>query len=237
MAVKSLYKGTVKFDREQLVFVAYTILDGAFDRLSGGMPEDCEWKERKCKTLSSYERGGLEAAGMALGVLFAQLSEFTKHPDGLGIYDALVCADNFHLKIETFVKTAWADKGKAIHKLKEAIGIGVSYDPVTELYDKAYPGLYPDIHKHAEAFVDRVFDEYLADNNHYREHTEVLLHTIEYDVTSFGMEMTPEVKKKIAEIVSEVAKETILGEVNQGDFTHEDENDKTKHARVYWHIV
>ena len=146
--------------RTQLVFIAETILVAALDRIESGMPTaNTTWDERgelagsedAAKRLVPYEHGALETAGLALAVLYAQLTD-----DGLGIGDALVCAGEFDRAIERWVATAWADHGESVRaKMKE---LGVSRWQVKHAYDN-----YPDCHKHAEQFVDAVFTEYLAE--------------------------------------------------------------------------
>jgi hypothetical protein len=156
----SRYKGTEKFTRPQLVFVVDCILIGALDRFDSTLPDNIDWDERKKYAgagdplaLTDYERGGLETAGMALGVLFAQLTG-----EGLGIYDALAEAGKFHNACETLVAKAWADEGReAKARLKKHGRPGKAFS----LADDIYTGYYPDTRRHAEQFVDSVFDDYL----------------------------------------------------------------------------
>lgn len=154
----SNYRGNLNFDREQLVFMVDTILIGALDRIESGLPtSSVSYKERKEQlhpsppaSMSWYERGALEAAGMSLGVLYAQLTD-----DGLGIGDALHCADKFDEACENLVHDTWIDEGKAVIDAEKA-RLGTQYT-VEEVYAN-----YPDTRKHAESFVDKVFSDYLA---------------------------------------------------------------------------
>jgi hypothetical protein len=153
------YQGQ-KFTREQLVFVAEAILAAAVDRIEGGMPtSDVTWEERlkvvggdaeAAGRLTSYDQGVLETTGMALAVLYAQLTG-----DGLGIGDALGEADRFEQAVENWVHTAWRDKGEAVAARIERFH-GTTWN-IADAYAN-----YPDCRRHAKAFVDNVFDEYLA---------------------------------------------------------------------------
>lgn len=145
LEMSSLYRGNRKYDREQIIFAAEAILCGALDRIEDGLPTniDLEWAERKKElgpgsALSAYERGALEGAGMALAVLYAQLNN-----DGLGIYDALCCAGDFHKQVEAMMRNAWFNDGKDIKKKTKG-----SYR-----IEKLIPN-YPDCRKHAEEFAN-----------------------------------------------------------------------------------
>ncbi len=145
----SLYKGTKKFDREQLVLVVEAILSGALDRL--GLPDDgIELEDRGGSShLTEYEVGGFACAGMALGVLYAQLMD-----DGLGIDDALTCAGDFYKKCEQLVEYAWkTGYDQVVEKMKDA------GNP-----EKLYGNWYPDTRWHAEDFVDSLFKKYLGED-------------------------------------------------------------------------
>jgi hypothetical protein len=154
----SRYRGTKRFDGEQLVFMVETVLIGALDRIQAGLPDSTNWKDRTAnnqtaQAVSWYEHGALEAAGMTLAVLYAQLTD-----DGLAIGDALTCADNFLEACENLVQKSWYDEGEAVQTAVKAMTPGMSYP---EMYNRVYPGIWPDTRKHAEAFVDRVFKDYL----------------------------------------------------------------------------
>lgn len=159
----SLYQGKKKFDRPQLVFMVEAILIGALDRIESGLPDQCAWDDRvailgekKAKSMCSYEYGALEAAGMSLAVLYAQLTD-----DGLGIGDALAIANHFDDKVEEFVALVWKDKGKKVKKRQKQLR-GDSYNPDKEIYDFLFPGKRPLEKESAEAFVETCFQEYLA---------------------------------------------------------------------------
>lgn len=93
--------------------------------------------------------GALESAGMALAVLYAQLTD-----DGLGIYDALYCAGNFDKACEKLVYKCWYDGGKAVYKSMK------KHDGKSYQIKDVLPS-YPNTRKHAEAFVKEVFKDYL----------------------------------------------------------------------------
>jgi hypothetical protein len=135
----SNYKGDKPFDREQLIFVVDAALIGALDRIESALPDVITWEDRNSNDdpldLTWYECGGLDAAGMTIAVLYAQLTG-----DGLGIGDALACAGDFQEACRQLVKTAWKDKGKQFEKS---------------------PKVKIDTRKHAKAFVKRVFSDYL----------------------------------------------------------------------------
>lgn len=85
------YNGKKRFDRDQLVFVVEVILASAMDRIDSVMPYNfdlglwCRWEDFKnSKQLQAHCSGAMETAGMALAVLYAQLTD-----DGLAICDAL----------------------------------------------------------------------------------------------------------------------------------------------------
>lgn len=159
--MKSNYRGKTRFDREQLIFMVETILIGALDRIESSLPTSgAKFKDRQTQLhpspptdLSWYERGALEAAGMSLAVLYAQLTN-----DGLGIGDALYCAGSFNEACEKLVFNTWIDEGKAVIKAEKARRNTVY------TIDKVYPN-YPDTRKHAEAFVNKVFNNYLYQEN------------------------------------------------------------------------
>lgn len=149
----SIYRGNQRFDREQLVFMVDCILIAALDRIEESLPHNgisaldrAEFVKEVTKP-SYYEYGGLETAGMALAVLYAQLTN-----DGLGIYDALTCANNFHKTCEQLVENAWMNDGKAIRQ---------RMDSGSKTMKELYGNHYPDTRYHAEMFVDNVFTEYL----------------------------------------------------------------------------
>lgn len=149
-----------KFSREQLLLVVEAILCSALDRIESGQPTSgVTWEDRlelvnKVNThagkLGSYERGAMEMAGMALAVLFANLTD-----DGIGIYDALHCADAFEKAVEAWVELTWSDHGAAVRQRMNELGEGGWQ------IKQAYTN-YPDAKHHAEAFVNELFSDYLA---------------------------------------------------------------------------
>lgn len=160
MAARSLYEGTRKFDREQLIFVVEAILIGALDRVGASLPDSVSFAERgrlshgTPRSLTGYEQGGLEAAGMSLGVLYAQLTG-----DGLGIGDALHTAGKFDAALGRLVEGAWEDDGAPLMARQESAK-GQSYT-----IDWLYGSLWPNTRRHAEQFVDAVFKDYLAEED------------------------------------------------------------------------
>lgn len=151
------YQGE-KFTREQLVFVVEAILAAVLDRIESGMPTSgVTWEERlrhvggnidaTCEC-QAYERGALECAGMALGVLYAQLND-----DGLGIIDALNAANNFDGAVDGWVHDAWVDGGDAVARRYRR--------PSTSSRIENCYSNYPNCRWHAEGFVTEMFDGYL----------------------------------------------------------------------------
>jgi hypothetical protein len=159
----SHYKGDKKFDREQLTFIVHAILIGALDRIESGLPDTIRWQDRLDQMkgvdplgLTDYERGGIDTAGMALGVLCAQLTG-----EGLGVSDALSCANNFEEACDNFVIKAWVNEGKEYKDrfdsmMEKSEGKGLRFKRFAKPFD------YPNTRKHAQAFVKNVFKEYLA---------------------------------------------------------------------------
>lgn len=222
-------KPATRFYPNQLVWVVDTILKGALNRLSS-LPHDVSWEERKDINgltapgkLNWYEIGALEGAGEMLGLLVANLCD-----NGLSVYDALKMADGFDKKLEELVRQSWEDKGQRIrNRLGSHIG-----KPFTILYDEEYPGLYPDTRKHAEAFVDGNFKEYLCLNK-LTGSTEVLLHTVDYYLLLGNVVLDSDEEASVEESVKELVKEMILHRVSEGDLIHSVDG-ATLHGR--WRI-
>jgi hypothetical protein len=171
--MQSLYRGEKRFDREQIVFVVECILVAALDRIADGLPDCIDYADRIAavngyhtdpKNLLSYEEGALESAGMALGVVYGQLTG-----DGLGIGDALACADHFDDACRKLVATAWADEGLAVRQ--RLVHLHGQTFHRTDLY----PG-FPDSRRHAERFVEATFEQ-----NYFQEESVT---SIEQDVLS-----------------------------------------------------
>jgi len=164
-AVKSLYKGEEKFTREQLVFFVECSLISVIDSIDHGLPHSAEWEERvECNrprdpcALSDYETGALESAGMAIAILYADLTG-----DGISYGDVLECTrvgHSFYEACEKLVYDSWSDEGKAIKDRQKSFEGSYAIKSL-------YGDLWPDTRKHAEAFVDKVFcyqsvDAYLS---------------------------------------------------------------------------
>lgn len=142
------------FSRDQLIFVVESILTAAFDRIESGLPTCITWEDRvdyvdgdekRAMTLTSQDHTVLDTAGMALAILYAQTTG-----DGLGTYDALSAAKNFHLACQQCVEECWKDKGVNVEKRqKEMVG---------RTYSEIIP-FHPDIRQHAVAFVDNCYND------------------------------------------------------------------------------
>ena len=143
LKMSNLYQGKRRFTQEQVTFMAECLLLGALDMIECGLPTSITWEERNTgkhpKALTGYEQGALESVGEALSILFAQLTR-----DGMGCYDALVCAGNFDDAVETMMREAWKDQGK-------------SYNEDPENYVIPH---YPDCRKHAEDFVATMIGQF-----------------------------------------------------------------------------
>ena len=151
-----------RFTRKQLVFVAETILTGIMDRIDSVMPHTIPYNDKEAEPKnpdagwSHYIDGAMESGGMALACFYAQLTD-----DGLAIYDALACADNFDSVCLAAYKESWGNRKRIRKAQKELSAKGKAYNIKTDLYE-SLKLVYPDAKKHAEAFVDKCFKEYLA---------------------------------------------------------------------------
>jgi hypothetical protein len=154
--MQTLYHGKTRFEREQIVFVVECILVAALDRISDGLPDCIDYADRvaavngyhtDAKNLLSYEEGALESAGMALGAFYAQLTG-----DGLGIGDALACADHVDDACRKLVAAAWADEGLAVRQRLVQLH-GHTFHR-TDLYPD-----FPNSRRHAERFVEATFGQ------------------------------------------------------------------------------
>lgn len=142
-----MYRGTRKFDRNQLVFVAETILCSALESLWGLLPHELAYlnlPRKMRKGLGYPQEHALGVCGHALAVFCAQLTG-----EGLGGGDALTLAGKFDEELEKFFVEIWKDKGKK-YKLKRQ-KLGESFQ-IKELYED-----WPDTRKHAQIFVNSVF--------------------------------------------------------------------------------
>ena len=141
-----------RFNREQIEYVAWCILDGVLNQVELDLPTFIKYEER-CRNplptdLSALEEGGLEVAGWSLSIFYAQL---TGH--GLGTNDALEAADNFDEAIRDLVYNSWKDEGEGVNK-----AIAKYEGKVFDIGD-LLPN-YPDIDKHARKFADFVMEKY-----------------------------------------------------------------------------
>ena len=146
----------------QIEYVVWCILTAAMDMIEDGAPagsitlkERAEWlASRPVTDLSSYERGALEGAGMALSIFYAQYVG-----DGMGAGDALAVAGDFGDACEKFMFECWKDGGEAVRKLVE-LKHGGSYQ-----IEEVYPA-YPDVDKCAKAFADAMTNDYEHPDDH-----------------------------------------------------------------------
>lgn len=129
----SMYRGDVKFTREQLVFVVEAALAGAFDKVDGAMPQTESDKEHWDKTFAKSERenfqfGAMQTIGIFVPILWAQLDT----TDGMGTNDFYGWPE-VEAAYDKFLLDKWAD-----------------------------PGIFhPDCRELAEKIVDENFGEYL----------------------------------------------------------------------------
>jgi hypothetical protein len=160
------FKG--KLDRGQIEYVAWCILQGAFDSIECSCsPTDIKPQDRVnqmgvfigtvsneilCR-LSAFEYGVIDSAGWALSIFYAQYVG-----EGMGVGDALDAAGGFHTLMEKFVQECWKDRGEAILRAHRCMG-GKSYQS-----SEIYP-FYPDIEECARAFANVVMEDYKNWNN------------------------------------------------------------------------
>lgn len=150
----------MKFTREQLILVVEAILTSVVDTIQCGMPTQISWEARKAnygpigaaREGLRHERAIIEVAGQTLATLYARLTD-----DSMSIYDALVCAGNFHDAIGQWAKNAWQDKGERVAKRVKQLESTGDWN-ISDAYIN-----YPDCRKHAEFFVDDMFEDYLSD--------------------------------------------------------------------------
>lgn len=128
----SSYRGTKKFDREQLVFIVETAMYAAFDHIASSLPtvvplEYCP------EAVHEVIHGCKATIGHFVPILYAQLTN-----DGMGIGDF----------------DGWAEFEKLVDDLTHRrTRPGYKEEP-GELY-------YPDCRELAEKIVDKAFDVYL----------------------------------------------------------------------------
>jgi hypothetical protein len=152
----TMYRSERKLDLEQIAFAAECILLGALDMIEGGLPTSIDWADRQQWAnriveepleLSPYERGALEAAGEALGILYAQLTG-----DGICCYEALEpLADGFDAAVERMVRESWHDQGQAVEQAVDR----ERQEHVQFRSADVVPG-YPDCRRHAVAFARKL---------------------------------------------------------------------------------
>lgn len=134
----SMYKGTKKFDREQLIFMADVILSSSIDRIESCLPDCIPLKvyEENREGIDKWITACIETAGMSLAILYAQLTD-----DGLGAGDA----------IDIIGFSEFVDKFVAERT-----------DPN---WDGLTPGGFasPDCRSLAKRFIDEVFTNYFLD--------------------------------------------------------------------------
>jgi hypothetical protein len=146
----------------QIEYVVWCMLTAALDMIEDGAPagsitlkERTRWlASRPVTDLSSYERGALEGAGMALSIFYAQYVG-----DGMGAGDALAAAGDFGDACEKFMFECWKDGGEAVRKAIASKGTG-GYQIKDVL------PAYPDVDKCAKAFADAMTHDYEHPDDH-----------------------------------------------------------------------
>ena len=130
--VKEWGNETEPFTKSQLILAAQCIMGAALERIEG----EIEAPERQVMgaALTLYERGALEAAGMALAVLYVQVS---KDDEGMGIYDALGQSGVNGVAFDAMIKTWVTDACNPMNAVPET----------------------PNSRPWAEAWVERLFPE------------------------------------------------------------------------------
>lgn len=144
-----MYSGT-KFTEDQLVFVVESILKAALDRIQDRLPSEItENIPRYIKNpeLNHDEHRCLETAGMALAIIYTQINN-----DGLSIYDALMCANDFHHQCEILMRWSWENYLLIIANLKRKID-NQEHFTIPSLYGS----YWPDCHLAAKEFVKKCF--------------------------------------------------------------------------------
>lgn len=143
-----------KLNREQFRYFVVTILEAALDRIESGLPDCIEWGDRmdllnKVDTdplqFSAYERGALETAGQALSCL-----QYPVTNGGLCGNDALAVAARFDEACARFIARAWKNEGRDFRQRQN------KFTPPYHSVDLYKLFGYPDVAKHAEAFVAKV---------------------------------------------------------------------------------
>ena len=144
MEGESMYKGKVKFTRDQLVFMVEASITAAFDRIEAGLPTSgISPKERqelmhlkKPTDFGAWDNAALETCGMTLGILYAQLTG-----DGLGIGDTIDFAPkrfkSIRQRAEDFIHKSIKNNGKEDDDI------------------------IPDVHWLSKAWTNEIFKDYL----------------------------------------------------------------------------
>lgn len=75
--MSSMYKGTKKFDREQLIFVTNVILSSALDRIESLFPPATipDEYENLGDCVTAWTDATIQVAGQGLAVFYAQLTQ------------------------------------------------------------------------------------------------------------------------------------------------------------------
>ncbi len=127
-----MYRGTKKFDREQLVFMVDAVFSGAVDKIVSSLPTCIPVNEylKNEMSIREYIHGVINTVGSILPIMYAQLTD-----DGMGTND-FAEFQPFEEMVEKYI----ADQ----------TSVRVNNE------DK-----FPDTRRLAESFVDYTFDEYL----------------------------------------------------------------------------
>lgn len=147
---------TLALTRDQAVSIVEFMLCAALDTIDTGLPTDLGLPERLVLTrpssatdLTAYETGAIETAGMAVSILYAQLTG-----DGMEASDALHGCLDFEGQIRCLMARAWADPAYIL-EWQTKLGAGGRGFTREELYE----GYWPDCAASARHFVDRYLSE------------------------------------------------------------------------------
>lgn len=137
---ESMYRGMVKFDREQLVFIAESAMMAAFDRIHTALPPvmEPEEYEKQIDSIGNYIMGAEAVVSLFLPILFAQLHIGILDDPGMGQCDF----------------AGWSEFEKACNDYQQAALQDTNKEPE-----------WPDFRAIAEKFVDYEFAYYLGKAN------------------------------------------------------------------------
>lgn len=137
------YRGTARFDREQLVFFVHAVLNAALEQVEDLLPHLTTPGERP--RFGTEVKAAMKVAASAIAFVCHELSDEDLFND-----EVLEAAGGFENACRLLFVRAWEDPDRASTDLADLAPA------------KLYPGYYPDARKHAEVFVDDLFADYLA---------------------------------------------------------------------------